>query len=126
MVEDDAFLEDHQSRARCIRCGDEKFQPYHRCESCRFEPQNDDLVKSVYLSVWRYEDADKQAHWAEALKVLTKDEIVHFTFASEEMKRLHTFVGDLVKTGGRHFWFVGIPLIAAIMGLTWAVFAKTF
>ncbi len=46
------------TRAICIRCGEPKRAPYEQCGHCEFDPsQNeDDLVKSVYLSLGRYED----------------------------------------------------------------------
>lgn len=44
--------------AICLRCGAPKKQAWHRCRRCRFDPKGDRdaLVKSVYLSVGRYED----------------------------------------------------------------------
>jgi hypothetical protein len=55
-------------RALCMRCGVAKKSPYAQCPACGFEPRNDaDLVKSVYLSVGRFEDGDDQARYATQL-----------------------------------------------------------
>lgn len=61
----------------CIRCGEEKKQPWQKCPRCGFDPSTDEagLVKSVYLSTGRYEDPDDQSRYeielrriAEAIK----------------------------------------------------------
>jgi uncharacterized membrane protein YvbJ len=46
--------------ALCPRCGTPKKRPWKKCSNCGLDPANDEdaLVKSVYLSVERFEDAD--------------------------------------------------------------------
>ena len=52
-------------QAICIRCGERKRAAYQRCGHCEFDPsQNgDDLVKSVYLSLDRYEGDDDRRRY---------------------------------------------------------------
>lgn len=55
--------------AICIKCGTEKTAPWKKCQNCRFDPSKneDDLVKSVYLSSGRYEDQEKQKKYMHEL-----------------------------------------------------------
>jgi hypothetical protein len=63
--------------AICIRCGNEKREPWWKCRRCGLDPMKDEetLVKSVYLSTGRYEDGNDQIRYetellqvAEAIK----------------------------------------------------------
>lgn len=58
--------------AICIRCGEPKRTAYQRCGHCAFDPaQNEDaLVKSVYLSLGRYEDEDDRHRYREELALM--------------------------------------------------------
>ena len=51
--------------AICIKCGARKSNPYEKCPDCAFDPQHDreDLVKSVYLSLGRFDSQiDKEKY----------------------------------------------------------------
>ena len=54
--------------AICIRCGTSKRAPWLVCRTCRLRPVGEDLVKSVYCSVGRFESADEQAEYRAALE----------------------------------------------------------
>lgn len=55
--------------ALCTRCGTPKKKPWKRCSSCGLDPTQDEdvLVKSVYLSVERFEDGDDRRRYAKEL-----------------------------------------------------------
>jgi hypothetical protein len=57
----------------CIKCGDEKREPWMRCPSCKFDPRTnpDDLVKSVYLSTSRFEE-EEGGRYREELRQLAR------------------------------------------------------
>lgn len=50
------------AQAICIACGHAKSAPWRRCRSCGLEPTNDDItmVKSVYLSTGRFDQAEEK------------------------------------------------------------------
>jgi len=57
--------------AICIRCGAKKHSAWKTCGNCGLDPNGDtnDLIKSVYMSIGRYEDADeRQAEWQRELE----------------------------------------------------------
>lgn len=55
--------------AICLRCGSPKKQPWKRCGGCGYDPAQEEmsLVKSVYLSLGRFEDAADRAAYREEL-----------------------------------------------------------
>lgn len=60
--------------AVCLKCGESKDAPYKRCNQCGFNPTDDDsLVKSVYLSVGRYDTPDEQSRYEYELNELAKE-----------------------------------------------------
>jgi len=50
------------ANAICIRCGNTKPAPWKKCARCKLDPtrREDDLVKSVYLSLGRFADAERK------------------------------------------------------------------
>lgn len=54
----------------CIQCGDEKDAPWKICKTCSFDPRStsEHLVKSVYLSVGRFDDVEMQLAYKQDLK----------------------------------------------------------
>lgn len=78
--------------AICLRCGASKKRPWTACGSCGLDPADDRevLVKSVYLSVERFEDGTERRRYRKEL-----DEIASRIRAGEapeldeaELKRL--------------------------------------
>jgi len=55
--------------ALCPRCGTPKKRPWKQCSSCGLDPAHDEdaLVKSVYLSVERFEDGDDRRRYSKEL-----------------------------------------------------------
>ena len=62
------------TEAICLRCGSEKRRPWQQCSTCGFTPQDDEdsLLKSVYLSVGRFDDFDEQTEYRKELAVLAE------------------------------------------------------
>ncbi len=56
----------------CMKCGGEKTNPWQECVQCKFcpAPMSDDLVKSVYLSVGRFETFEEREKYKGDLKEL--------------------------------------------------------
>jgi hypothetical protein len=56
-------------RAVCIACGANKEDAWEPCDQCGLNPESDEgsLIKSVYLSVGRYEDEDDRERYATEL-----------------------------------------------------------
>lgn len=61
--------------AICLRCGFEKDAAWARCSRCSFDPttKSDDLVKSVYLSVGRFDADDEKKLYRKALTDMSRD-----------------------------------------------------
>lgn len=60
------------ARAVCLKCGTTKATAWERCRNCGFDPTRaeDALVKSVYLSVGRYEAEEEQDTYEKQLDVM--------------------------------------------------------
>ncbi len=60
--------------AICLRCAAEKPRPWTTCGGCGFDPRIDDvsLIKSVYLSVERFDDADRRKTYQLELTALAE------------------------------------------------------
>ncbi len=60
------------AKAICLRCGGAKRRPWQTCRRCGFTPETDpeDLIKSVYLSVGRFDDADRSTVYEAELEAL--------------------------------------------------------
>jgi hypothetical protein len=59
------------AEAICLQCGNKKSIPWKKCRQCRYDPRHDAdpdaLVKSVYLSVGRYDDQVEQVRYRSEL-----------------------------------------------------------
>lgn len=78
--------------AICLRCGEPKDVPYGRCSECGYQPTADDsLVKSVYLSLGRYDTPGEQLKYEHELMELANQirERKEIAFDSDDMLRLH-------------------------------------
>lgn len=62
------------AEAICLRCGAAKSRPWQKCRRCGFSPEADQdcLVKSVYLSVARFDDSARAAEYEAVLDVVGK------------------------------------------------------
>lgn len=59
--------------AICLRCGETKDAPDEKCGGCGYHPKdNESLVKSVYLSIGRYDAPAKQMEYRYELQKLAK------------------------------------------------------
>ena len=61
-------------KAICIRCGQAKDFPWRPCSACGLDPQGDEatMVKSVYLSIGRFENEAEQRAWELELAILAE------------------------------------------------------
>ena len=57
--------------AICIRCGNEKREPWRICGQCGFDPATDEeaLIKSVYLSTGRFDQHPEQEAYVRSLRI---------------------------------------------------------
>lgn len=62
------------TRALCPRCGAPKKRPWSSCDRCGLDPAEDEeaLVRSVYLSIERFEDGDDRRHYRTELEELAR------------------------------------------------------
>jgi len=76
----------------CINCGEKKPAPWKSCKACGHDPriQEEDLVKSVYLSTGRFEDGNEKADYVSVLQALaqTLKEGKQVTYDQDDMDRL--------------------------------------
>ena len=78
--------------AICLKCGTAKRQPWKLCQECGFDPtlQESAHVKSVYLSIGRFEDDDARDRYSVELakigKAIGRGESVEFD--EDELERL--------------------------------------
>jgi hypothetical protein len=58
--------------ALCLKCGEPKGLPWKRCRSCNFDPTGDEesLVRSVYLSVARFNEAAASGSYRKQLDAM--------------------------------------------------------
>jgi hypothetical protein len=120
-IESDQYLNGDQRRAICISCGAEKFEPFHRCDACKFDPQNGDLVKSVYLSVYRYADDPHKALIYSHDLIVTQNSIrsgLPVIYEEQELQRLHAQIDEWVAAVPRGSWLINFLVILLLFALT--------
>ena len=108
--------------AVCLRCGASKRMPQRRCSGCGWDPTEDPdtdaLVKSVYLSIGRFEKVEDQEAYRKILE--TTGEAIrsgeHPGFDEAEIERLRRSGAHLppAKPLGRGCLVGGIA--AALIG----------
>ena len=113
-------------KAICIKCGTAKKKAYHECPMCAFDPKSDhmSLVKSVYLSVWRYESPKEQGAYAIELddigEKLGKGDQVEFDSAELEhlsqQKQMVDSVSRMQVYGALFRFFLPAFVLLAILG----------
>ncbi len=112
--------------AICLECGSAKNAPWKTCEDCGLNPNNDPdaLVRSVYLSVGRFDSSDDRKAYEDELAVfaacLRRGEEV--TFDANEVARLReqraevesVSTSDLIGTLFRFFLPGSLFLLALV------------
>jgi hypothetical protein len=117
--------------AICLRCGETKNAPYEQCGGCGYHPADDEsLVKSVYLSVGRYDSPAEQSQYKYELKKLAKQihEGNEIAFDSVDITRLQKqkieveSVGDLgVLRYLAKVFFPGLLFLFILLGVLMAL-----
>jgi hypothetical protein len=93
--------------AVCLRCGAWKRTVTQSCSSCGFAPKEDqDLLKSVYLSVLRYDDEEDRNTYKTTLdelasKLRADGEI---EFDEDELARLRQRLKGFQSVSSRQVW----------------------
>jgi len=114
--------------AICLRCGATKELPYETCVGCGFQPTEEDesLLKSVYLSLGRYDTPDEQSRYALELVTLAEqlrrgEEI---EFDGDDLRRLQKQKGEVehLSYAGTTYllfriFFPGILLLLILIGV---------
>lgn len=113
--------------AACLKCGEGKDAPHDRCSWCGYQPVgDDDLVKSVYLSLGRYDTQSERSQYAHELERIAQQiRIGHSPiFDAVELVRLQKqrldveTVDDLgVLRYLIHFLLPGILIVAGLFGV---------
>jgi hypothetical protein len=112
-------------KAICLKCGDWKPAPYTRCSNCGFQPKpgSHDEIKSVYLSVGRFENLEEQERYLVELErtseSLQKGESPKFDL--QELERLEEQRRLAASVSPRQAWFavfrLFLPAITILAGL---------
>lgn len=119
-----------RSNAICLRCGEWKSNSLDCCSSCGFAPSpgSDDEVKSVYLSVGRFEDGDERRQYRKDLGSI-RDAIRSGTaikFEENEMGRLkqqrQTFRATSTVSAWKAVLKLFFPAVLTLAGLLALVF----
>ena len=117
-----------QLEAVCIKCGAWKSAPFNSCPSCGFDPKKNehDFVKSVYLSLGRFEDETERVGYTSALQEYsqTLQSGGEISFDPVEIERLReqkrTFEAVPTKAAWLailRFFLPGIIFLAFLIGL---------
>jgi hypothetical protein len=76
----------------CLCCGNCKEVPYEKCIACGFQPSDEDgsLVKSVYLSLGRYDTPCEQSRYEPILNALAEKiaQGEEIAFDCDDLRRL--------------------------------------
>ena len=79
-------------KAICPACGQARAKPWLVCKGCGLDPSQDDelLIRSVYLSVDRFEDGSDRARYAKELEGIAKrlSECAEYSYDTDEIERL--------------------------------------
>jgi hypothetical protein len=84
----------------CIRCGAAKKLPWNKCRRCSFLPKDDDLVKSVYCSIGRFDEPDDAADYEKELEEMSSalargEPIVYDEAELERLREQRRLVGSV-------------------------------
>lgn len=113
--------------ALCIKCGEEKAHPYDRCGCCKLTPATEEeKMKSIYLSEYRYSDGDQMEKWLEELESVARrlQRSEPFDYDSKELKRLAVVEAALKAVPASAAWkalfrffLPGIILLTVLWGI---------
>ena len=120
------------ARAVCLRCGSQKGSPRRPCSSCRFDPSLDasDLIKSVYLSVGRYDDSDRQAEYTKELEGVGERirrgeapvfDAAELTRLERQRASIRAVPPSAVWRALLEFFLPALGFLVLIFGLTWLI-----
>ena len=92
-------------------------QPWVKCRSCKFDPKDneDDLVKSVYLSTNRFRDSEAQLEYEKDLTI-TSEKIREGDmpiFDDQEIKRLCAQLVSIREVSASSVWLGGAPYVSS-------------
>ncbi len=109
------------AEAICLRCGVDKHQPWSACRSCNYDPMSDEeaLVKSVYLSVGRFEDGDERREYQRELDEVARDiQQGHDPeFDEAELQRLRAQKADVESVPASTVWNAAFRLFLPGVGI---------
>jgi hypothetical protein len=95
-------------QAICLKCGHAKRRPAERCKHCGLDPEVDDdtLVKSVYLSLGRFDDASRHEAYSKELEALARDIKAGRPLALDpaELERLRSQLGQVRSVPASAVW----------------------
>jgi hypothetical protein len=120
----------NNGEAVCLKCGEWKKAPYSKCPSCGLKPQpgSDDEIKSVYLSLGRFEDADDRKNYGDELEELATRIKTHASidFDAADLRRLEEQRGLVRSTSPKQAWLAifrfFLPAILFLLALALLVF----
>jgi hypothetical protein len=113
--------------AICFKCGEEKAHPYDRCGCCKLTPiKEEEKMKSLYLSEYRFSDGDRMEKWLEELESVTprlqRSEPLDYDL--EELKRMAVVDAELKAVPASAAWkalfrffLPGIILLTVLWGI---------
>jgi hypothetical protein len=111
--------------AICVKCGQVKRRPYARCKSCGLDPRHDDatLVKSIYLSLGRYDDWSEHRSYSRVLETLAQDLKAGrpVTFDEQELARLENQLRVLRSVPSSAPWIALAKLFAPAVLILFAL-----
>jgi hypothetical protein len=115
----------NNSEAVCLKCGQWKNAPYSKCQSCGFQPRpgSDDEIKSVYLSLGRFEDASDRKDYVNELRELASQiqNQAPITFDEAELYRLQQQRRLFQSASSKQAWLamlrLFLPAIWLLLGL---------
>ena len=114
--------------AVCIRCGVEKPSPYEKCDHCQLDPREDqdDLVKSVYMSSERFDSAAARRDYDNKLHIYAQriGTGVNIDYDPREIERLRMQLAEVESIDDRslmrYLWnafFPGILFVVILVGI---------
>lgn len=104
------------AKAICVNCGAKKSAPWKPCKACGLDPQGDEelLLRSVYLSLGRFEDETDQERYGQELDKIGRAIAGGEAFLFEP--------GELTRLRSQLRAFQQIPLSAVLWTLfLWAL-----
>ncbi|HVU01153.1 MAG TPA: hypothetical protein VHE30_05350 [Polyangiaceae bacterium] len=119
------------ANAICIQCGSRKRAASHRCRNCGFQPGDDEaLLRSVYLSIGRYEEPDAQERYAHELDEVGQQvrsgappefDSTELNRLREQLRAVRSISWFAVLNTLLRIFFPAMLLLALLFGLVFAL-----